>query len=348
MKIIKDIVGTICFFLVGLLIFMGVGSVLGTDEEYSEMMFQGYYAEQENIIDAVFIGNSHIYKFWQPAFAWEEYGMASTELATSSMPGCTMKNVAIEALKTQSPKVIVIDITPFANIDKENNKVHLLLDNMKFSKNRLDLVENFCKFTNVEGMDKMQYYFPIMQFHSRWKELTNADFTQTRPSYLNSNYQKTFMKKLKEDVEHPTTEEREKIGEQNEAALLDLLEWCKNQKDVDFQFLAVPVVREKNLGRMNYVGDIVKEYGFDFVNYNEEGMFEIFDFNVKKDFEDVNHTNINGSYKFTKVYGEYLIERYGLADHRGESPYDSWDGKAEKYHSKIDKYFIYAEEKQEE
>ncbi len=340
MKILRDVIGTIGFFLVGLLIYIGVGSVLGTTDEYAEMMFEGYYGTEEDTVDALVIGNSHIYKFWQPAFAWEEYGMASSEIATSSMPGCTMKHVAIEAMKTQDLKVIVFDITPFANIDKENNKVHLLLDNMKFSKNRLDLVEDFCKFTGVEGMEKMQYYFPIMQFHSRWKELTEKDFAKTCPSYLNSNYQKGWMKGLKEDVEHPTSDKRQEVGEGNEAALRDLLEWCKGQ-EVSFQFVAVPVVREKNLARMNYVGDIVEEYGFEFINYNEEELFESFDFKIKKDFEDINHTNINGSYKFTKVFGEYLMERYGLSDHRGEKPYDSWDETAAAYREKVGKYLKY-------
>ena len=335
---IKKIAGTFAFFFMGFVLFLGLRELLGPDEEYSEMMFQGFYDTPDNTLDAVFIGNSHTYKFWQGAFAWEELGIATSEVATSSMPGSTMKNVAIEVLKTQKPKVLVMDITPFANIDKENNKVHLLIDNMKFSMNYLDMIENYCKYTGVTGMEKMQFYLPIIQFHPRWKELTEKDFTQTRPSYINSNYQRKFMKKKqKEKTEHTSTEEREKIGENNEAALREFLEWC-TQQEVPVQFVAVPILREKNLAKINYAGDIVKEYGVEFVDCNEEDMFESFGFDIKTDFEDINHTNVKGSFKFTKVYGEYLMKNYGLKDRWGEAEYASWDEKAEEYYAIVGKY----------
>lgn len=74
---IKEIVKTIGFFLMGFVIYLGVKELLGPFDENAEMMFDGYYNQQEDTMDAVFIGNSHIYKFWQGAFAWDELGMAS-------------------------------------------------------------------------------------------------------------------------------------------------------------------------------------------------------------------------------------------------------------------------------
>lgn len=339
----RDIIGTIGFFLMGLVIYLGIYGIFGVSNEYSEhaeMMIEGYYEEEEDTLDAVFIGNSHIYRYWQSAFAWEEYGIASSALSVSALPGSTMKNVAYEALKTQNPKVLVLDATAFASKDKVDNKVYLLLDNMKFSLNYLDTVENYCNSAEVEGLDRLQYYFPIIQFHSRWKEIGEADFVQSYPSYLNSCYQEEFLTSTIKDREHVASDEREEIGEHNEADLRDLLEWCTRQ-EVEVQFLAVPVLREDKLGMINRVGDIVKEYGIDFINYNEVELYEIFDFQVAQDFQDTNHTNINGSYKFTKVYGEYLAERYGLADHRGETDYASWDERAKAYDALIEDYFIY-------
>ncbi len=342
---IKEIVKTIGFFLMGFVIYLGVKELLGPFDENAEMMFDGYYSQQEDTMDAVFIGNSHIYKFWQGAFAWDELGMASSNLATSAMPASAMKNVMIEALKTQSPKVVVLDATPFASEDKslerKNNKIHLLLDNMKFSWNRVEMIENYCKFSEVSGMDKLQYYFPIMQFHPRWKELSKTDFLKTHPSYLNSNYQKSWMSKgLEEDTPHTITEERQKVGELNEAALRDLLEWCKGQ-EVEVLFVAMPILRTVNLARINYVGDIIEEAGFAFVNCNDKEWYDSFGFQEKDDFQDVNHTNIKGSYKFTTVFGEYLMEQYGLEDHRGEDKYASYEEEALGYRKKVKKYFKY-------
>ena len=83
---IKKFITTLAFFFTGFLLFLGVNSILGPNSEDAEMMFKGYYNLKPNSVDAVFIGNSHTYKYWQPAFAWKEFGMASTEISTSIMP----------------------------------------------------------------------------------------------------------------------------------------------------------------------------------------------------------------------------------------------------------------------
>ncbi len=337
-------IGTIGFFLAGLMIFMGIQEVFGVSNEYSEhaeMMIKGYYEEQEDTLDAVFIGNSHIYRYWQSAFAWDEYGIASSALSVSAMPASTVKNIAVEALKTQDPKVLVLDATAFARKDNADKKVYLLLDNMKFSFNYIDMVENYCDSAGVSGMDKLQYYIPIIQFHSRWKELGKADFVRSYPSYLNSCYMDKFLTATIKDRKHVATEKRTEIGAKNEEDLRDLLEWCTKQ-ETKVLFVAVPMLRsEEKLGMINRVEDIVKEYGVDFIDYNEVELYESFDFQVTQDFQDTNHTNINGSYKFTKVVGKYLKEQYGLRDRRGETAYASWDGKAKEYEALIQEYFIY-------
>jgi hypothetical protein len=56
---------------------------------------------------------------------------------------------------------------------------------------------------------------------------------------------------------------------------------------------------------------------------------------------DKGHTNVNGSYKFTKVFSAYLAEQYGLTDHRGERAYASWDEKAAQYMDLIQEDFLY-------
>ncbi len=341
----KDILGTTVFLVMTCILFFAVQNVFGVSNsfsEHAEMMFEGYYDEQEDTVDAVIIGNSHIYRYWQSAFGWKEYGISTLALSTSDMPGSVIKNMAIEACKTQNPKLLVFDATAFADKDNvKNNKIYMMLNNMKLSKNYIDTVDNFCAYAGVTGMEKFDFYLPIIQFHSRWKEINQTDFEQTYPSYLNSCYMEEFLTSTIKERAHKATDERVKIGKRNEAVLRDLLEWCKGE-DIEIQFLAVPLLRnEKKLGMINYVGDIVEEYGYEFLNYNDADLYESFDFDVSVDFQDKNHTNVNGSYKFSKVYGKYLVERYSLADHRGESEYASWDERADAYMDIIREYFIY-------
>lgn len=341
----KNIMKTILFLAIAVVLLLGVQRVLNVSNhfsEHTEMVFDGYYSEKENTLDAVLIGNSHIYKFWQSAFAWEQNGLATLPLSTSDMPASVVKNMAIEALKTQKPKVLVIDATEFAEAEAdENNKIFLILNNMKFSSNYIDMIENYCDYTGITGLDKMKYYFPILQFHSRWNDVKARDFVATYPSYLNSCYLPDFLEDTIEDRPHVSTQERLPIAEKSEESLRDLLEWCA-QQECEVLFLTSPVfLEEERLAMFNYVGDIIEEYGFDFLNYNDEGAFEQFGFEVGVDYQDKSHTNINGSWKFTQVFGQYLIDEYGLTDHRGESTYDSWGPRAEAYFEVIKEYFIY-------
>lgn len=339
---IKNLGKTILFLAIGGVILFQVSRLFGVSNEFSEhaeMMVNGYYEQEENTIDAVLIGNSHVYRYWQPAFAWGEYGLATMEWSTSDLPYGAMKNVVIETCKTQNPKVLVMDATVFANSkDGPSNKIYLLLDNMKYSGNYFDMLQNFCEFSGVTGMTKLQYYIPMVQFHSRWTELSEFDFRQTMPSYLNSCYQEKFLTSTIKPAKHAATDERVAIAEKSEAALRDLLEWCR-QQDTEILFYAAPLLKkDKQLGRINYIGDIISEYGIDFVNFNDEDLYAGFGFEEAEDFQDRNHTNIRGSYKFTKVFGEYLREKYALPNHSGETAYAEWDTQASAYYAIVDPY----------
>ena len=341
----KDIFKAIVFCAVGGILLLGAQKVLGVSNhfsEHTEMMFEGYYSQPEDTLDAVLIGNSHIYKFWQGAFAWQEHGLAALSLSTSDMPASITKNIAMEACKTQHPKLLVFDSTEFAQSKADkNNKIYLVLRSMKFSGNYVDMIENYCDFYDISGLGKLKFYFPILQFHSRWKEINAGDFVQSYESYLNSCYLSDFLGDTFEGIPHVSTEERLPISEKSEETLRDLLEWCKEQ---DFQtlFIASPVLLdEERLGMVNTVGDIISEYGIDFLNCNDQEIFDSFGFDLTTDFQDKSHTNVNGSWKFTKVLGQYLMDEYGLQDHRGEETYRSWDEQTEKYLDLIQDYFIY-------
>ena len=332
----------IVFLLIGILIVNSATSFMGISNEYSEhaeMVLNGYYDLDQDSSDVVFVGNSHVYRYWQCAFAWKEYGLSSAALATSDMPYCVVKNMVIEALKTQSPKVVVIDATAFANKEQEvKNKIYLLLNNMHHSANYYDMIANFCYYSDIEGLDQLQYYFPLVQFHERWKELSIQDFVQTQPSYLNSCYQEKFLTSTIQGKNHNYTEEKSPIAEGCEDALRDFLEWCQ-EADCKVLFYGAPVLKSKDyLECINYVLDIAQEYGADTIDFNDEGLFESFGFVLDKDFQDTNHTNIVGSYKFTRGFALWLMEEYGLTSHSGEAGYEEWDEQAEEYYNLVIPY----------
>ena len=327
------------FIIVAIFIFLGLQKVFTASNsltEHAEMMMDGYYNEKENTVDAVIIGNSHIYRYWQGAFGWQQHGIAALSFSTSDMPCNIFRNMGIEVMKTQKPKVIVFDALAFADKnDLENNKIYYVTSNMKFSSNYLDTIKTYCDDAQIEGLDRLAYYFPVIQFHSRWSELKKRDILKMKESYLNSCYEKKFLTKTIESESVVYTDGRVPIHESREAALRSLLEWCQTQ-DVEIEFIAVPtLLSEKRKGMINYVGDVVEEYGFTFIDYNDQELYDAFGFVVEQDFQDINHTNVVGAYKFCDIYGQHLVDTYELPDHRGDEAYQSWEERSKEFFTLI-------------
>lgn len=340
-KVIKSVL-FVCLFVLGIVGLQSVFGVSNIYSEHAEMMMNGYYETEESTVDAVVIGNSHVYRYWQGAFGWRNNGIAVLGLSTSDMSGGVIKNVAIEAMKNQNPKLIIVEVSAFADpkiYEDSIPKVYLLLNNMKYSPNYYSLASNFCETSDIEGEDRFQYYLPIVQFHSRWDDLKERDFVQTDESYLNSCYQEDFMTTTIDYMEHTYTSECSYIYEGLEAALRDYLEWCGKQKDIEFLFFASPTLRDSNrASQINTVGKIVEEYGYTFVDFNDEEWYDGFGFVEDMDFQDINHTNLNGSYKFCKVFSQYLADNYGLEDHRGQAEYEEWQKKSDTYFDIVGEY----------
>ncbi len=303
------------------------------------MMINGFYDLKDDSADAVFIGNSHVYRFWQSAIAWKELGISSASWSTSNMPYGAAKGVTEEIFKTQSPKVLCVEASMF-NKDSDNsaNKIYLILSSIRNSKTKYSIIRDFCRYQNITFKEAMQYYFPFLQFHSRWYELNEGDFIQTQTSYLNSCYQTDFLTTRAKGKTRRQLKGTKKIAEDCERALIDYLEYCKTL-DCEVIFFFSPIFNsDAKVRRYNYISQIIREYGFEVQNYTKDDNYATLNLDEKNDIQDSSHTNIRGSYKFTRAMGKWLIENYGLEDRRGDASYELWNQSADQYYSIISEY----------
>lgn len=335
----KIIVRPILFILICALVFLGLFKVLdvsNTFSEHAEMMINGYYDFEDNSVDAVFLGNSHTYRYWQSAFAWNEMGLATASWSTSNMPCGAARAVTKEMFKTQSPKVLCVEASMFQRDSADsNNKIYLLLSSMKESRTKYEMIKDFCDYNDITGKEKLQYYLPFIQFHSRWYEINEGDFRQTQKSYLNSCYQKEFLEKTASNMIFTASTERKSIDENTERVLRDYLDYCKSL-DCEVLFFFSPVwSKEKKVERYNYIQDIIEDYGYSVINFNDPKYYEMIGLDEETDIQDKSHTNVKGSIKFTRTMGELLKERYGLSDRSGEASYEKWNQAASEYYDMV-------------
>ena len=69
----------------------------------------GFYNEEQNQFEVMFFGSSHAYAAFSPLELWEETGVKSYVFATQQQPLWATYTYIKEALKTQSPSLVVVE-----------------------------------------------------------------------------------------------------------------------------------------------------------------------------------------------------------------------------------------------
>lgn len=339
----KEVLKTTIFILIFLFLLRSVSYAVRTNGQTKDL-FENFYSEKKDSFDVILVGSSPVYPYYASAQIYGEYGIASYNLSSPVQRPKADKYITIEALKTQDPSLIVYEMRMFTYDDLEMaaNPAHVrnITDNFKYSKNRYDMIrgiyEPAAEYYTPES--ELTFHLDIMKYHSNWKTLV-------LPSQLKSIF---YNKKdplkgyvFNSDMVYADTplctdtEERSPIPEQSEKVLLELIEQLK-ELDKDALFIVSPyVVDEEHEEMFNYIGDIVTQNGYPFLDmnkhYEEIGLDFAYDF-----YDGSGHVNARGSEKVSRFFANYLRENYSLPDRRGDKKYNSWDDAFELWKSGYD------------
>ena len=106
----------VSFCAVFLLLFVAVSGVikpkwLARDSmwEPATLIEEGFYAEPENSLDVICIGSSHVFLDISPMAMWKAEGITAYDLTSSIQRMWVSYYYLKEALKYQTPKVVVLD-----------------------------------------------------------------------------------------------------------------------------------------------------------------------------------------------------------------------------------------------
>ena len=323
----KRLARGLCFWLV-LALMICTLTYMTRDKNDSEFAHP-YYYEQKNSLDVVFVGSSHTMCAIYPLDLYHEYGIAAYDYASSGLALPQLYYQVVEALKTQTPEVLVLDIS---GVRYDNTKitsseyVHLQLDNMKWSLNRIEAINDLIE----EPGDRLEYYFPLLKFHTRWKSLGRRDFKPITGDSKGARVGDMVWSLepcalVPEDYVSP-------IPECPEAYLRKILDCCRDRGVQVLLFNPPDSAGEELQGRYNAVCAIAEEYGLPYLNL----MYHLDDlgFDYGADMRDIEHCNRWGGEKVTSYVGRYLKENYDLPDRREDAAYASaWDAAYERYAS---------------
>lgn len=330
---IKKFFKVVAFLLIFCICFFTVQTVLvGDSDTRDQKRISGFFELPEKSLDAVFLGSSATYAFWNAPVAWAEHGISVYPLSNNAQPSFAAKFIIEDTIDKHPDALYIVNISHI--LVKYDYYVYHLLNNYPFSINKLKMTDYLCNYAEFSLAKKMEYFFPVIRFHNRWSELGAYDFGVTPDEYMGGSRYKEYLDTAKDVSDFEINFSwRADLPEKVVKGMNDLMDYCENKK-AKVLFVVMPQAEGKErFSNQNSLVELAESRGFDVLDLRRH--IDEIGLDFTKDYYNERHTNIHGSLKVTEFISQYLIENYGFEDKRGDDSYSNWDEAAEKYYKLV-------------
>lgn len=263
----------------------------------------GLMAEPSDTVDVVILGDSESFTFLSPMHLWNDEGITSYIGGQSGQRIMETYYGLKRILKTQSPKVLILETNTMFNSVALMSEVNCIAHEMGY------------------------YYLPVLKYHSLWKNLVEKE--PEIPKHYNGF-------EIRENVDPYTggpymIETSEKAEKSNivEFYMKQIKKLC-DKNNIELLLVSAPSPMNHNYQKHNSIEQYALENDIAYIDLNmhidELGIDWQTDTLDKGD-----HLNISGALKTTAYMENYLTENYVLEDHRGEEKYKDWDKRANEF-----------------
>ena len=280
------------------LLFVRKGNGYGTD-------VLNFYKQENNSIDVLVLGSSHAYSAINPYLIEEETGLNAYNFCTQQQPVWITYHYFKEALKTQNPQYVILEL--FTVIDGEGDYAEEsvnrdAIDKMRISLNKIETI----RVSVDKKEDRIPYYFNIIKYHTRYKELNATDF---RTAFLGETLDnKGYIALPKTDYIFPEqklrNDEKAEIYSKNLKYLNKIIDLAEDN-NMELILVKTPALYdEQSLARLNTIKKIAENKNIILLDYVNN--METLNLDYSNDFYDHGHLSGTGSDKFTKKLIEDL------------------------------------------
>ncbi len=223
----RHLLGSVVFLL-GLAVLLGAVQFVVLPRHDRDKLWMDYRDLPRNSVDVLFLGTSLVHANINPTVMWEKTGIRAYDLSGSEQSLLTTLPYLKEALKTQRPKVVVMDLHMLSNRDLP------LSENQKRS-NLTMMPLGIAKFGAIgaatPAAEWPMYLIPIQQFHSRWNELKRKDFRPSKWRKDDGNFYLGYRMGDKVVPQQPSPERRdfnEELYTRNYRVVSDVIDVAEN------------------------------------------------------------------------------------------------------------------------
>lgn len=292
-----------------------------------------FYEMPENSVDVLILGSSHAFENINPLVLWQNYGIASYILGGSIQPMWNTYFYLKEALKTQTPKLIILEAyTTTANYDFiDDSRIIKNTYGMKWSRDRIEAIK-------VSAPQKrwLEFLIPIFQEHILYASLSPADFpTLTKQKYTMNMWLGFGCNMGLNSFATPEISLANKnnflpLSEKTEKYFRKTIELAK-EHNIPIVVVKSPYAgfNENDNSIYNSAEKIANEYGVKFINYNFQ--YERIGLDFSCDAADYSHLNYNGNTKFSKILAQDIKQMFDIPDRRNDNLYTIWNAETQRF-----------------
>ena len=277
------------------------------------VLVNGYQQLEQNSVDVLFLGSSQMFRSIDSVSLYKKYGISAYNYGASGQSLSITPYYFSEALKTQSPKLVMVEVGCifFRNSELTSKEIAWNYAPTPLTKEKISSLEQ------TLGSKPKAYehaFLPLLVYHDRWRTLgeSNEDVTSYdidyvfHPGKYNGLYPRGF-------VGLDITNEQDFDYQNSDTALKDIPEESKNAID-----RIAEECRERNIrllffkspapiwtrGESETVKQFMGERDFTFIDLNEYvGVISLDD---DSDFSDETHLNTSGAEKVTDYLAQII------------------------------------------
>lgn len=266
-------------------------------------------------VDVLMVGSSHVGMNIDNQQIFDEYGIASYDLWAGMQPLWNSYYYVKDALKHQTPDVVLVDVF-LAGTSADESTSTVALKNIQYLPFGIDKL-NAALDSFPTWQDALEAVWGLPYYHERFDELILDDFDlqygKTDLS-LPAPRQVEGVVTALNMLDYRSMTDTLALTEKNEKYLRKLIALCK-QKNVKLILVTAPFeASEEEAKRFNEIERIANEEGVVFLNYLKTYDMEGID--ADTDFYDRGHFNNEGIAKYSTIIGKYLSENFDLRDCR--------------------------------
>ena len=295
------------------------------------------YYQEDDTVDVLVLGTSCGYAGVNTNVLWEEYGIAAYNLCTAEQPYWISYYYLEEALKTQQPRLILLDAKASIYQDDYSKRGRTILATygIRSFDTRMKAIA-----ACVADEDFAGFALAFPELHSYYQKVETKNFAYPPDNSGRGTDWKGYIEMdVTEQHQRPSlvwTDIKKPLNARQQEYFEKTLALAK-EHGIPVMLVGFPNPDYAN-DHMYYnsLWNVAAQYGVEGMNYNDPDLRVRLAYS--SDFADWQHLNVKGSVTFSRRLGSDLKQMYELPDRRGEVAYATWQQCSDDWYAKYPDY----------